>query len=65
MFGISRDALERAGRTILQTAAAVAVIELAKDGASWSTVPAALSVGAFAGLIALLMAVAGPLKPSA
>jgi hypothetical protein len=65
MFGISKNALERAGRTIIQTSAAVVVVELLKDGASWATVPAALSVGAFAGLIALLMAIAGPTAPKA
>lgn len=58
-------ALERAARTFVQTTAAVMVVELAKSDASWVTIPAAASVGAFAGLLALLMAVAGPLAPKA
>ena len=58
-----RDAVERAARTFMQTTAAVMVVELVKDGASWVTVPASASVGAFAGFIALLMAIAGPLAP--
>lgn len=59
------DAAERAARTFAQTTAAFMVVELVKDGASWATVPEAASVGAFAGFIALLMAVAGPLAPRA
>jgi hypothetical protein len=63
MFGITKSAVERALRTAGQTTAAVAVAELLKDGASWITVPQAASIGAFAGFIALLMAVAGPTAP--
>ena len=62
---LSRNAIERSGRTFVQTTAAIMVVELVKDGASWGTLPEAASVGAFAGVIALLMAIAGPLSPRA
>lgn len=56
-------AAERAARTFAQTTAAVMVGELVRDGAAWSDVPTAASIGGFAGFLALLMAVAGPLAP--
>lgn len=57
-----RDAAERAIRTFIQAGAAAMLVELGAGG-GWNDVPQAASVGAFAGLISLLMMVAGP-KPS-
>lgn len=59
----AKDALERAARTFAQATAAAMLVELGREGAAWSTFLPAASVGAFAGVIALLMAVAGPLAP--
>lgn len=49
-----KAALERGIRTVIQASAAAALVVLLQDGASWSVVPEALSVGAFAGLISLV-----------
>lgn len=58
-----KDALERAARTFAQATAASMVVELAREGADWSAFLPAASVGAFAGVLALLMVAAGPLAP--
>ena len=55
-----KDALERAARTFAQATAAAMVVELTREGAAWDALIPAASVGAFAGLLALLMVVAGP-----
>lgn len=55
-----KAALERAARTFVQSAAAAALVVLAKDGADWSVVPQAASIGAFAGLIAIVAMFAAP-----
>ena len=48
-------------RTFAQATAAAMLVDLS-DGGAWSDLPQAASIGAFAGLISLLMLVAGP-KP--
>lgn len=57
-----KAALERGVRTVVQAAAGAALVVLLHDGASWSVVPEALSVGAFAGLISLVTMFAAPPK---
>lgn len=57
-----KDALERAARTFVQAAASAALVVLVKDGAGWEVVPAAASIGAFAGLISLVAMFAVPPK---
>ena len=57
-----RDALERAVKTFAQAALAVMVPILMLDGASWKDVPAAASLGAFAGLISVAMSALSRLR---
>jgi len=47
------DALERSAKTFAQASLAVGLPLLVADGASWSDIPNAASVAAFAGLLSL------------
>jgi hypothetical protein len=58
-----KDALERAVRTFAQATAAAMMVELGREGATWSAFLPAASVGAFAGVLALLLAVAKTTAP--
>ncbi len=53
-------AIERALRTFIQAASAAALVLMTQEGASWSVLPEAASVGAFAGLIAFVAMFAVP-----
>jgi len=54
------DALERAVRTFVQTAAGALLALLSIEGASWDDVPQAALAAAFAGLLAVVAYVASP-----
>lgn len=60
-----KAAIERAVRTFVQASAAAALVVLTQDGADWGSVAKAASVGAFAGLIALVAMFAAPPKQEA
>ena len=56
------DAFERAAKTFAQGSLAIGLPLLKVDGASWSDIPAACSVGAFAGLISVGFSVLSRLR---
>lgn len=51
-----KDAAERASRTFIQASTGAVIPLLIIEGADWSDIPKAASVGAFAGVISWLMA---------
>jgi hypothetical protein len=57
-----RDTLERLGKTFVQATLAVMLPALMIDGASWSDIPKAASIGAFAGLLSVGMSVLSRLR---
>lgn len=59
-----KDAIERTARTFVQTTAgAMLALLLVTDNAGWDDVPKAALASAFAGFLAFLGALAGPLAP--
>ncbi len=56
------DAIERAVKTFVQGTLAVMLPELIIDGASWSDIPKAASLGAFAGLLSVGFSVLSTLR---